>query len=191
MAGRTSLPGADPDVGSWLVTLSLLGAGIMSLAVAWRAGPGDRRARIFWMGVGISALALAANKQMDAQNYLVEGTAAGLLDPVVLWLKDLPPVVVGAWLLMGAAVSTLAVAWATSRMARFRLAAAALVVLALVALLRTAEIVGLGPVSARLDHDAALPFELAGAVLLLVAASHERWLCQRSRREHEATRPAP
>ena len=191
MAGRTSLPGADPDVGSWVVTLSLLGAGIMSLAVAWRAGPGDRRARVFWMGVGISTSALAANKQIDAQDYLFDGTAAGLLDPVVLRLKDLPPVVVGAWLLIGAAVSTLAVAWATSRIARFRLAAGALVVLVLVALLRTAEIVDLGPVSARLDHDAALPFELAGAVLLFVAASHERWLCQRSHREQSAARSAP
>ena len=188
---RASLPGADPDAGSWLVTLVLFAAGVAAWAVVWAAGTADRRARVFWPAVGITALALAVNKQLDAQEYLVEGAAAGLLDPVVGWLKGAAAGVVVLGLLLCAAVSTMALVWATSGLARFRMAMAGVLVLVLVALLRTAEIVRLGPVSVRLDHDTALPFELAGAVLLLVAATRERWLYRRSRGEGKAVHAAP
>lgn len=186
---RTSLPGADPDAGSWLVTLVLLVAGAAALRLVWTVDSAARRARVFWLGIGLAALALAVNKQVDAQVYLVEGSAASVLDLSVGWVRDLPIGVAVLGLIVGAAVSALTLIWATSGMSRFRLAVAGLVVLVLVALLRTAEIVRLGPVSLRLDHDAALPFELAGAAVLLLAAGRERWIHRPSRR-HDPTRAA-
>ena len=191
MVTRASLPGSDPDAGSWLVTLVLFAAGVAAFSEVWAAGAVDRRARGFWLAVGIASVALAVNKQLDAQEYLVEGSAAGLLDAVVAWLKDAAPGVLVLGLLLCVAVSTVAVVWATSGLARFRLAVAGLVLLALMAVLRTAEIVGLGPLSVRLDHDAALPFELAGAVLLLVAAGRQRWLYRRSLGEGRTVHAAP
>jgi hypothetical protein len=167
---RTSLPGADPDAASWLITLALFAAGVAGFAVVLAVGSGDRRARVFWLGVGLTCLVLAVNKQLDAQRYLVEGTASGILDAVVRWLRDAAPGVLVLGLVVCATVSATALVWATSGMERFRLATVGILVVVLIALMRSTQIVRLGPASVRLDHDAALPFELVGSIAVVAAA---------------------
>ena len=177
----TSLPGADPDVGSWLVAVVLFVAGTAALLVAVRWDRNDHRAVVFWTAIGLASVCLAVNKQLDAQEYLVEGSAAALLDPIVDWLRGTALVVVVPLLAVVGAGLTMTGIWLTYGLSRFRLALVGIALLALMATLRAAAIVRLGPGSVRLDHDAVLPFEMTGALLLLVASARHLSLSRRVR----------
>lgn len=124
---------------------------------------------------------LAINKQLDAHGYLADGPVGPFVDRLVGWAKDASRPAVSVLLAVGLGAVGAVAAWVTSGLARFRLAVAAVVVLALAGALRAAAIVGLGPALARLDHDAALPVELAGATLLLLASVRQAWLNRRRR----------
>lgn len=169
-----TLPGADPDLGSWAVAATLLLAGVVALWVVARAG--DPRARLFWLVVCVGATALAVNKQLDAHGYLTDGPAAPVMSALIDWARGASRPTAGVIVAAVVGAAGVTVVWLTSGMARYRLAIAAVAILALALALRAADIVRLGPVPARLDHGASLPLEFAGAALLLLAASRQAWL---------------
>lgn len=145
-----ALPGHDPDLASWLVTLVEAGAGLAAGVVLLGLTPRRWRDSSFWLVVSLVMLVFAVNKQLDGQTSAPDPRAA-LTVLVVLSVGTL------AFLL-----------WGSAGLVRYRLAVLGVAVLVAFALLRAADIVASPYVAGRFGHEASLPVEAVGAALVLI-----------------------
>ena len=143
-----ALPGHDPDLASWLVTLLEAGAAVAAGVVLVGLTPRRWRDRSFWLVVSVVMLVFAVNKQLDGQTWAPDPRAAFSVLVVL-------------------AVGTLAfLLWGSTGLSRYRFAVLGISILVAFALLRAAGIVGSPYVGGSLGHDTLLPVEAVGAAIV-------------------------
>lgn len=145
-----ALPGRDPDLASWLVTLLEAAAAVAAGLVL--VGLRQRRSRdsSFWLVVSLVMVVFAFNKQLDGQT-------------------SLPDLRTAFSVLLVLSVGTLSyLFWGSKWLAHYRLAVLGVATLIAFALLRAADIGGAPYVDGRFGHAASLPVEAAGAGLVVV-----------------------
>lgn len=183
-----ALPGHDPDVASWLVTVLEVVAAVVAFAIMVSRHAASARLRLFWGSVAAVALVMAVNKQVDLQTWLAR-EARQVLSPAE-WTELRPvavPLVVTGLFVVGLTVLGLLV-WASAGGVAERVAGAGVVALLAFALLRTIAIGQEGVEQGRFGHGEMLPLEALGAVLI-IAGAVIRWGMDRARQTREAARP--
>lgn len=147
-----ALPGHDPDVASWLVTVLEASAVVAAGVVLVGLHPKHWRDSSFWAVVSLVMLVFAVNKQLDGQTSAPDPRAAFSVLVVL-------------------SVGTMAfLLWGSTWLARYRLAVLGVATLVAFALLRAADIVGSPYVDGRFGHEVSLPVEAVGAALVLIGA---------------------
>jgi hypothetical protein len=165
-----TLPGQDPDLASWFVTLL---EAVAAVAAGFAlAGQSPRRWRdsSFWLVVSVVMLVFAVNKQSDVQTSLPDPRTAFSV-------------------LLALSVGTLSyLLWGSSWFSRYRLTVLGVGTLIAFALMRAADIGGAPFVAGRFGHAVSLPVEACGAALVVVGSMRQVGFPTRSR-ESSTRRP--
>ncbi len=157
MLAAFALPGHDPDVASWAVTLLEASAAVAAGLVLFSLCPNPKRWRdySFWAGVSLVMLVFSVNKQLDGQTSATDPRSAFLLLVLV-------------------SVGTMAfLAWGSTGLTRYRVAVLGVASMVVFALLRAADIVGVAGIDGRFGHAASLPVEAVGAAIVLIGATRQ------------------
>ena len=145
-----ALPGQDPDLVSWLVTLLEAAGAVAAGFVLVGLSPRRWRDSSFWLVVSLVMVVFAVNKQLDGQTSVPD-----------------PRTAFSVLLVLSAGVLSYLV-WGSAWLARYRLAVLGVATLIAFALLRAADIGGAPYVDGRFGHAVSLPVEAAGAGLVVV-----------------------
>ena len=150
-----TLPGRDPDLASWIVTLLEASAVVAAGVVPFLLIPKRWRDCSFWAVVSLVMLVFAVNKQLDGQTSAPDPRAAFVVLVVL-------------------SAGTMAfLTWGSAGLARYKLAVLGVATLIAFALLRAADIIGVVGVDGRFGHGVSLPVEALGAALVLIGATRQ------------------
>ena len=169
-----ALPGGDPTLAGWFVTMLEFLAAAAAWLVLRRLPSSDRSATVFWRSVLVLSLIIAVNKQLDVQHIVLPEVRELVSGRANQGLRE-TGLTVGVVALAALALAGLALLVRATRPRRFRVVLAGVALMLLFVVLRAAEIGHVAtPVTDRLEGAPTLATEAVGAVLVIVGAYRAR-----------------
>jgi hypothetical protein len=169
-----ALPGGDPTLAGWVVTMLEFAAAAAAWFVLRRLPASDRSAMVFWRSVLVLSLILAVNKQLDVQHIVLPEVRELVSGRANQGLRQ-TGLTVGVVALAALALAGLALLVLATRPRRFRVVLAGVALMLVLVILRAAEIGHVAtPVTDRLQGAPTLAMEAAGALLVIIGAYRAR-----------------
>ena len=179
-----TLPGNDPDVASWLVTLLEVAAALSASLVVVSRRRTRERLRLFWAAVAVITVVMAVNKQADFQHTLSGRVHAALSAEEWAQLRPAAFALLVALLVIAGIPLLALLVWAGSGSGPELIAGTGVLVLLAFSALRTYGTGLAGGWQSRFGHDELLPLEALGASAVFAGAL---WQLARDRRDRASS----